>query len=394
VRALEGKSRGFWAQRRGRYEVVGDAGGELLILKRHPERKLLMAGEIVAKTMILEVINIAASTGWRGELYICSPEATRVLGIDQGVLRYARSDHPDDRLGQVIYRNGLISRAELDELLEAIEPDRRIGHLLIERKILTQEQLFQQLQKQVEQIFFSALVVQSGVYAFLSEDPSNAPAHTVHIPIPGLLMEGVQRIDEMALFRERIPHDDWVPEIQQRISLVDLDDNAKLVLVYADGTRSIEEIARESGLGIFHTLKAIYGLLQQGLIVLRPPRKVDPQTARRLVEEINSILRDIFLAAAAYGAVARTRTAIETWMLGSDYVRILGAHLEEDGSLVPEQVLRALENAGLERPMEALVQALHELASFALFAVTATLPREQGAILSREVSQRLKRIRI
>ena len=42
----------------------------------------------------------------------------------------------------------------------------------------------------------------------------------------------------------------------------------------------------------------------------------------------------------------------------------------------------------------ALHQALHELAAFALFAATTTLPRDQELALSRDVNTRLKRLRI
>ena len=47
-----------------------------------------------------------------------------------------------------------------------------------------------------------------------------------------------------------------------------------------------------------------------------------------------------------------------------------------------------------DNPMEALHQALHELAAFALFAATTTLPRDQELALSRDVNTRLKRIRV
>ncbi len=54
----------------------------------------------------------------------------------------------------------------------------------------------------------------------------------------------------------------------------------------------------------------------------------------------------------------------------------------------------ALERSESDRPLEALHQALHELAAFALFSATTTLPRDQELILARDVNQRLKRIRL
>lgn len=385
-------------ERAGRYRLVTDAAG-LLILRGEAEpseraSRVLMAGEIISRTTVLEILNVIATASWRGQMHVFAPDATRVLAIDQGALKHARSDHPDDRLGQVLYRNGHLSKAQLDQLVREVDPERRLGQLVLEKGFLQQDVLFQQLQKQVEQIFFASLLAREGTYAFVSDDGSDPPAHAVHLPVAGLLMEGVQRIDEMALFRERIPHDDLVPEVQPRTSATDIDENAQLVLAYADGERTVDTISRETGLGTFHTVKALYGLLQQGLVILRPKRSVDPASVRRLVGEFNMVLRDIFMAVATYGGVDQTRSTLEAWISGSGYGPIFGERVDEDGALDPEFVVEAMMAINVENPMEGLLQALHELSAFALFAATTTLPRDQELALSRDVAQRLKRIRL
>jgi hypothetical protein len=393
-RAAERKLR----ERAGRYQLLTDAAG-LLILRAEGKiqplaRRVLMSGEVISRTTVLEILNMTATAAWRGEMHVFAPEATRVLAIDQGALKHARSTHPDDRLGQVLYRNGLLSKAQLEALVREVDPERRLGQLVLEKGFLSQDILFQQLQKQVEQIFFASLLAREGTYAFLSEDSGEAPVHTVHLPIAGLLMEGVQRIDEMALFRERIPHDDLVPEVQPRTAASDVDENAKTVLAYADGERTVEIISRETGLGTFHTVKALYGLLQQGLVILRARRSLDAGAVRRLVTDFNMVLRDIFMAVATYGGVDQTRSTLEAWISGSGYGPIFGERVEEDGALDAEVVASAMLSIQVENPMEGLLQALHELSAFALFSATTTLPRDQELALSRDVSQRLKKIRL
>ena len=207
-------------------------------------------------------------------------------------------------------------------------------------------------------------------------------------------MDGVQRIDEMALFRERIPHDQLVPEVVPRTSHTQLDDNMQTVMAWSDGVRTIEEIARETGLGQFLTNKALYALLQQGAVVLRQKRTIDGDAITRLVEQFNDILRDVFMAVATYGGIDQTRNTLEAWIVGSGYGPIFGEHVEEDGSIQPEVVIRALASVQADNPMEGLHQALHELSAFALFAATTSLPRDQEIALSRDVNHRLKRIRL
>jgi hypothetical protein len=354
-----------------------------------------MAGEIISRTSMLELLNVIATAGWRGEMHVFASDAHRVLAIDHGALKFATSTHPDDRLGQVLYRNGILSKSELDDILEEVGPERRFGQLVVERGAISQDVLFQQLQKQVEQIFYGSLLIREGHYVFVQPDDSaEPPVHAVHVPVQGLLMEGVQRIDEMALFRERIPHDELVPEIQPRVSAHSLDETAQTVLAWADGNRTIEDIARETGLGQFLTVKALYGLMQQNLVVLRPKKAFDGGAVRRLVSQFNDILRDIFMAVATYGGMDQTRNTLEAWIVGSGYGTVFGEHIEEDGSLDPDFVAHAISQIRVENPMEGLHQALHELSAFALFAATTSLPRDQELALSRDVNTRLKRIRM
>lgn len=385
--------------RAGEYHLLVDTPG-LVILRASSDGddakvRVQAAGELVSRTSVLEIVNIVAQANWRGELHVMDGESHRVLAIDQGTLKYATSDHPDDRLGQVLYRNGTITRAQLDAILRQMTPERRIGQILFDHGILTQEQLFGELQKQVEQVFYSALLARSGNYVFLVPDEEGEPpSHTVHLPIQALLMEGVQRIDEMALFRERIPNDDLCPVATEKSATMTLDDNARLVLTYADGLRTIEDISRETGLGQFMTVKTVYGLLQQGGAQLKPKKVVDAVAIQALVRSFNDVLRDIFMAVATYGGIDQTRSTLEAWIQGSGYAPVFGDKIEEDGTILAEGVIEAMSAVEADNPMEALHQALHELAAFALFAATTTLPRDQELALSRDVNTRLKRIRI
>jgi len=345
---------------------------------------------------VLEVINVIANANWRGELTIHDPDGTeRVLIFDQGALKVARSNHQDDLLGEVLYRQGLIDRDGLDALLRQISPERRFGQLCVDHGILDQEGLFEQLQEQAQQIFFGALLSADGAYAFCTvDDSAMPPAHTMHIPVQGLLMEGVQRIDEMALFRERIPSAQMCPVVRVDAPPKDMDQTARTMLLWCDGDRTIEEISRESGLGDFYTTKTIYHLLQQKQIELRASQTLDEDAVRRLVSHFNDVMRDIFMAVATYGGIDQTRQTLSAWIQGSGYADYFGAEVEEDGSIDAEFVVQALRGVQAERPVEALHQALHELAAFALFSATTTLPRGQELSLARDVNQRLKAIRL
>src|SRR5690606_2432685 len=122
--------------RAGRYHVVVAAPG-LVILREELDpdvrrarggTRIAMAGEPLPLTAVPEGVIILATANRAGELHIFDGEFHRVLAIDQSVLKYAHSDAPDDRLGQVLYRHGLLSRAQLDQVLREVGPEKRLGH--------------------------------------------------------------------------------------------------------------------------------------------------------------------------------------------------------------------------------------------------------------------------
>lgn len=358
--------------------------------------RLLMAGEIISRMTMLEIINVIANSNWRGELVVEGDDGSdRLLHFDGAALKTCRSSHINDRLGEVLYREGTIDRATLDRLLAKVTPELRFGQLCLKEGIVTREELFRLLQKQAEHIFFSVLLVDSGLYAFRTLGEVEAPpAYTFHLPVQALLMEGVQRIDEMSLFRQRIGSSDLCPTAQLRSSMTELDEVTGVVLRLCDGKRNVLDIARESGLGEFHATKALYHLLQQGIVEIHASSRVDPKAVRQLVEQFNDILRDVFMAVATYGGVDSTRMTLSAWIQGSGYAPYFGDEVDEDGSIRPTRVIRALAETDAEHPLESLQQALHELAAFALFSATTTLPRDQELVLARDVNRRLKLIRV
>jgi hypothetical protein len=280
-RSVDAELSQLLARAGGRYHVVAGVSGFTLVTKHADTQadpatrpRVLMAGEIIASTTIIEVINIIATTGWRGELGIAgfstpsAPAPYRALYFDQGALRHARSNLPEDRLGELLFSAGVLSRTQLDQLLAESSPERRIGQLVVERGYLRQEELFNFLVRQISQVFFSSLGQSEGTYCFVVSDEIAATPSTAHLPIQNLLMEGVQRIDEIALFRKRIANDSLCPEAMPDAARKAQDPISQKVIEQANGKTSIKNIGKKLGLETYHVLRAVYYMLQQGAVTL------------------------------------------------------------------------------------------------------------------------------
>jgi hypothetical protein len=344
---------------------------------------------------VMEILNIVAQANWRGDLYVLG-DSVRVMSFDQGALKSARSDASDDRLGEVMFRNGVLTRDQLDEVLADPAPSKRFGEVCVERGFLDAGQLFAQLQKQAESIFFESLLTDLGHYAFVlpPEGEGESRATTFHLPIHGLLMEGVQRVDEMALFRDKIPHDGLCPKPVADAKEAKLDDGARRVLAACDGARSIADLARVTGLGEFLTTKAVYHLLQSKQVTLRSAPVVRPEQIVALVSRSNEVMQDIFVAIATYGGLAQSRATVQAWIERSGYGRYFGGGIDDFGGLDTKTAVAAMQAVESAEPVEELHQALHELVAFALFSATTTLPRDQERMLARDVNARLKTLRV
>lgn len=357
--------------------------------------RVLMMGELVNRMTVVEIINLVTSTSWNGELHVEGPEGARVLTIAQGALKHARTEVGRERIGELLVRAGLLERNQLEQLLPKKPADQRFGHMLIQRGLLDEEQLFKQLQSQTETIFYAAMLVESGLYWFVVP-PENAPAPptTFHLSIQGLLMEGVQRIDEMALYRERIPHNRFFPAAKKGAKRDKLEPSMLAVLDASNGARSIDDVIRVTGIGEFLTVKAVYNLLRGGQLALGRGPTLDSAATKRLVRQYNDIVRDIFVVVATYGSMERTSRALSNWLAGSPHAKVLGEAVDIDGSLDFAAITPRVEALSSEDPMQDLHRALHETAAYALFLASNGIPRNEERTLSRDVNHRLSQLKL
>jgi hypothetical protein len=399
--SLGSETRAKLSGQAGEYRLQEGPEGMWLMTRHAAEGRnrgrVLMMGEVVTRTTVLEIINVITSTNWRGELHIVGTLGRRVLTVDQGALKHAQTDFETERLGEVLVRLGVIARAALAPLLVQKAPDQRFGQLLVENQVLDQGALFKQLQNQAETIFYAAMLEERGAYWFVAPaDDAPPPPTTVHLPIQGLLMEGVQRIDEMALYRERIPHNRVFPVASADTGKAkdSLEPYMLDLRGLCDGSRSIDDLARESGLGEFPTIKAIYHMLRTSLVSLRRGPTLDPKAAQKLVRQFNDIVRDIFMVVATFGRMDATSRALSAWLESTHHAAVLGTRVDIDGTLDAQVVVGLLESSTHDDPVQALHQALHELAAYALFTASSGLPRHEEQALARDVNHRLKQLRL
>lgn len=402
VAAASGTAQDLLAEYKGRYRLTSGPPGMLLLERSdgpvEKRGRVLAMGEIVSKTTVLEVIGMIMNNGWRGELSIFGAQHTRRLMLDQGALKAAYSDMPSERLGEVMVSLGVITPDQLARCVLSTSATKRFGEIAIEQGFADQKLLFDMLQRQAERIFHGTLLVTAGSYMFtLPPEDTEAPTTTVHLPVQVMLFESVQRIDEMAHFRERIPSGDLRPVLTDGAARITLGESLRPVAGLADGQHSIVDIGRELRLDEFQVTKRVMQLLQIGCVELKEQQQLSRENVERIVKQLNEMLREIRDTVERHGGAKGKKQmlwTLQAWVKETEIADYFGASMRLEGDISPEITLRQLEQLAIEHPVESLHRAAHELASFAMFCASPSLPREAERALSKWLSQRLSRMRL
>jgi hypothetical protein len=357
-------------------------------------RPLRLAGEVRTPGGLCDVIAMIAQGSYGGELVVAEEEASRTIFFEAGNVVGATTTVPGERLGEILWRFGAVTREQLDQVVRAADQSgKRVGEAAIELEFVDSEELFQMMARQVEEVFFAAVHVgRATFFLFDGFDPSRL-ARRHHLSTGHLLMEAARRMDELRFFREKIPDDGWVPALLAPASGRKPPPELVEVLAQCDGRRSIAEIGRRIGQLEFEVTRSIFQLATAGFVNVVPPR---PEGPAAIAQAINTVLGEIHRACDAAGVGKALRTGIEQFAVGSGVFMPLlnGAGPLEEGTLRPERIARNVAAlAGEEDPDGWLAEQLFEYVGFALFHAGSLLPRDVQRALDARVAELLRPLR-
>jgi len=351
-----------------------------------------LSGEITAPGTLCDILALVAQTGWRGELCVLDGDDTRSVFFEQGNVVGAVTNVDAERLGSVLYRFGVITDAQLEQILAAARDGRRFGEAAIDLGVLKQDQIYSYIARQIEEIVFATMTIGDGTFFFLDgfDEGRLVSRHTVSAN--ALLMDGVTRMDELRYFRQKIPSIEHIPfRVENRGTPPE-----EFQAVYAaiDSKLSVGELGRQTGLGEFDTTKALYALVQSQHVAIHQPRVSGGPTA--LVSAANDALRAIFSLAQYANKAAEVRENLASFAVGAGVYDILfrKAGPDETGAMDPEMVAaNSLVIASGADQDNMLKQMLHEYVSFALFSAGAALGSGAEGELAKRVAPALTVLR-
>lgn len=387
--STDGKLRKWLANRAGAWKPM-PSPKELIVLERYEgeregeavDERIRICGTISAHGELTDIINMIYPSRWEGSLHVISREGRKTLLIKAGDIVGAASTAESDRLGELLCAYGVITRKQLADALAEAGGPQRLGAALVARKIITPHQLYSYLKKQVEEIFYGLLLLNEGTYYFYHRDLADPAYRQLRIPLDGLLLAGVQRLDEMRYFKEKIPSAEIVFEAGELRASVSLNEGDFAFLRLVNGRRDLAEIARMAQVSEYDATKAAYRLLQFGVIrprseefLGRPGQLAKNAGMNEVIELTNSVLALLFSEASRVDRDLELRQAPRAFYAAATlYSPLLrGVEVSGNGNVDSTLLARNLEVVDPGDQADFLYQGLNEFLSFAIFMVVEGL---------------------
>jgi hypothetical protein len=417
-------------------DVVAAKGSFLLVAPARDGRSAqgYFAGSLAALT-VAEVVQFVFTSLKSGVLLLsfgseaersaargASPERLRrrTIYFREGQVVFASSSDACDRLGPVLWRNGLCSWEALERCGRLVRSGRPLGQVMVDEGVLTPAQLYAGVAHQVKEILLGAFLETHGEFAFLEGPHDESNAVKLQERTRDLLLEGMKRVDQAEQLMAVVGGREVV--LARALDLpTGLSEHAARVMKTADGKRTFGELAVESGLGLLEALRQASPLVQAGALLRAPTAPVEATPPRPAMTPRPASLPAVTPPAALpvpEGPVTRSFGAFEIYRrifrrvyaaleefrpgaqprLNSYFERLPekqrpifdGVRFDAEGGIDVARVLENVGNLGTYKGAAAKarsLEALEDLLAFSLFEVKNLLDKHQAEAVLREVGR-------
>jgi hypothetical protein len=244
---------------------------------------------------IFQLIGLQRKTGL---LTLTNEKESVTVTFENGMVVMADSSSKrlEDRLGNVLVKQGKLSKERLEEALQVQKQTlQRLGHVLATNSYITAKDLKDALQVQVSHIVFKVFRWRDGNYNFAPTDSVDYDRENFNpMSADFILMEGIRMVDEWPIIEKKIPSMDIVFRTAVDPSLIEVGaaraDEAPAAAPAAkrtpasssnkvrltpeeerlyrrvDGTRSVQAIIDASGAPEFEVCRTLFDLLNRNII--------------------------------------------------------------------------------------------------------------------------------
>jgi len=228
-----------------------------------------------------ELIHDLSETRWTGLLILTHMGIARSVSVQHGRMVFAASTSIDDRLGELLFRQGRLSLRQYADAGAAVGPGKRLGAILVQQGVLTPKELMRAVVEHTQEIIYGAFQWTEGQYR-LQEGAIAAEAITLKISTPDIIMEGIRRIDSWQRIQRAVGSLDARYEraagYEETLRTLNPSLEKLTVLTSLNKPTSLEALCHESTLSDFEVCRTLWAYKVIGAV-----RRLDAPAPR--VEE-------------------------------------------------------------------------------------------------------------
>ncbi len=370
-------------------DLCSHSSQHLLLTARSDASELVMAGVLgeIGITDLLSFFNMFRKTG---VLSFSLTGGRKDFFFQQGEIVFATSNFPEEDLGEILCSLGKLDRNILQRLRSPGSVSTGIGKFLVEKGVVTPKDLWHATRHQVETIIYNLFTFERGSYSFVARSLAEEQVLRLSMSTQNLIMEGLRRVDERALFMRRIGSEDHIPVPSGKTVQGMPPAAERMMKLIGEDRLSVRELLRRSGSGEFDGLRLLYHLVEKGLVRMEDAPTVAMDGALGdMLNIFNSALVVMFrrVSAKKSGFGQEVRCFLRDLPQPFSFV-FRDVALRDDGSIDGGRILANL--AGLEEgdTQRLLAEALSEL----IYMECGIARRELAAAESGELIQRVQEV--
>ena len=229
---------------------------------------------------VLRDLYVGRKTGF---LHFSRGNERRSVYFAGGSLVHGDTNVREDRLGETLVRQGLLTEADLKRATGFMLRDKkRLGAVLVELGVLDADRLDDALAVHVRELLLQVLKWPEGEYEFEAKEAAGLePGFALKLSTGEVILEAVRRIEDRDVIRYAMGDIDRVLGLSTdpllRFQKITLSPADGYILSRIDGTLSAREVMQVIPMVPEDTIKGLFGLLCTGIIEYLP---LPPKTPR------------------------------------------------------------------------------------------------------------------
>ncbi|HEY2291341.1 MAG TPA: DUF4388 domain-containing protein [Thermoanaerobaculia bacterium] len=234
------------------------------------------------RTMQLEeLLQWLSQSKKSGTLEIVHGKVEKKIFFKDGLILSSASNKPEEYLGHFLMSHGLINEGQLNRAVELQEKSRMLlGMILVNNGAIAERDLARMLRLKAEESIYDIFSWAEGDFRFLDDVLPESAMVPMRMDVTGIVMEGVQRVDEWRRIRQVLPNEQMIPVAIVDLSAIPgLGPGEQRIVSLINDERTIEEIREQTRATEYQTCKLVFDQWQLGRVKLVKLRGGRPAAA-------------------------------------------------------------------------------------------------------------------